>query len=389
MTDSTGFFVGILGDGQLARMMCQEAHKLNIKTSVLTTSLSNPACLVNSDNYLVEQINEITIKEFSHHCLRQNPNPILTIESEFIDPELLEIAQATENINIYPSLVNIKQLRDRKPQKEFLKIFDIPTSPTYEISSFDELKLVLDQKSLVLKKRLFGYDGYGTLVLKNVNDLSLINSKTPLTEHIEDDFNFEEWIYEDFINFKRELAISFSRNKSGQICVFPWVESYQKNSKCLWVKGPLAVNQKMEALEQKIIKALNKIEYSGFITFEVFETQTNELLINEVAPRVHNSAHYSLEALYFNQFKAHLLGILNQDLPKSPKIISPFAMYNLIGTKDVLNPKTPVTSNSYFLNWYQKKETRVGRKMGHITCLASTFDLALAELEKSIEGFDL
>jgi 5-(carboxyamino)imidazole ribonucleotide synthase len=387
MTNSAHLFVGILGDGQLARMMCQEAHKLNIKTSVMTTSLKNPACLVNSDNFLVDDISPETILAFAMYCKQLNPDAVLTIESEFINPEFLSNAQAKTDIKIFPSVKDLAQIRDRKPQKEFLLEHKIPTSPSYTILSLEELKSHLSQKPVVLKKRLFGYDGYGTVILNNQNDLEKLSSN--LNEKSEDSFKAEEWIYEDFIPFKRELAVSFARNPKGDICVFPWVETHQENSKCLWVKGPMSLSKDMKALQTQITKALESISYVGFVTFEVFESKLGDLLINEIAPRVHNSAHYSLEALYLNQFKAHLLAVLDIDLPTAPKVVSPFAMYNLIASKEIHNPQIPATSNSYFLNWYQKNQSRPGRKMGHITSLASTFEEALIGLKENAKDFDL
>lgn len=397
MLNSSDLFVGILGDGQLARLMCQEAHKLNIQTAVLSTSNASPACLVNTNNFIVSQIDKYTILNFAQYCLSQNSKAVLTIESEFLDPEFLQHAQDRTEISILPRVNTLAFLRDRKPQKEFLTSHRIPTSRSYEIESLGALKEKLSQGPLVLKKRLFGYDGYGTIIMKNAADISQLGltdlSKHPTTieEKFAEKVTFqpEEWIFEDFISFKRELAISFARNAKGQVCTFPWVETFQKDAKCLWAKGPVALSSKMQRLQTHIANALHEINYIGFITFEVFETKLGDLLINEVAPRVHNSAHYSLEALYFNQFKAHLYAILNLDLPKAPCILSPFAMYNLIASKESENPSLPSNPNSYFLNWYQKKQGRPGRKMGHMTCLASTYEEALSQLKLRAKDFDL
>lgn len=379
MTNSANLFVGILGDGQLARMMCQEAHKLNIKTSVLTTSLKNPACLVNSDNFVVDRITPSNVVAFANYCKQQSAEAVLTVESEFINPEFLAEAQAKTDILIYPHIDDLAQIRDRRTQKEFLFEHQIPTSPTYQLTSLDHLKSLLAERSLVLKKRLFGYDGYGTVVLNNLNDLDKLDA----------DFQADNWICEDFISFKRELAVSFARNAKGDVCVFPWVETHQENSKCLWVKGPMAISKEMKSIQSLILKALTEIQYVGFVTFEIFESKLGNLLVNEIAPRVHNSAHYSLEALYLNQFKAHLLAVLNLDLPATPKVVSPFAMYNLIASREVDFPVIPVTSSTLFLNWYQKEQSRPGRKMGHITALASTFEEALVALKTHAKDFDL
>lgn len=404
MNTKKSTFIGILGDGQLARMLCLEAHKINIQTAILTTSKDSPAALVNSNNFICDQINQETVQKFAEYCMEQNSEAFLTIESEFIDPEFIINAQNKTNIEAFPSVESLKIIRDRKPQKNFLIENSLPTSPMIDFKDLNDLKEYFDtirlksntseknnldsasinvnttkSNRLVFKKRLFGYDGYGTVILNNHHDLS----KLPKN------FDVNDWICEHFINFKRELAISFARNKNGDVCIFPWVETYQENSKCLWVKGPQSQNEAMKSLQKKIKTALNKINYVGFITFEVFETDNNELYINEVAPRVHNSAHYSLDALYLNQFKAHLLAGLNFSLPEKPKVISAFAMYNLIASKEENNPIIPQNGADYFLHWYQKNQSRPGRKMGHITSLASTFDEALLVLKNKSGDFNL
>lgn len=404
MSTKKSTFIGILGDGQLARMLCLEAHKLNISIAILTTSKDSPAALVNSNNFICDQINQETVQKFAEFCVQQNPEALLTIESEFIDPEFIINAQNKTNIKVFPSVDSLKLIRDRKPQKNFLIENNLPTSPMIDfkdqknlIDYFENIKPTSSTSEknnsnisainsetskpdrLVFKKRLFGYDGYGTVILNNHHDLS----KLPKN------FDVKDWICEHFINFKRELAISFARNTNGEVCIFPWVETYQENSKCLWVKGPQSQNEAMKSLQTKIKAALNKINYVGFITFEVFETENSELFINEVAPRVHNSAHYSLDALYLNQFKAHLLAGLNFTLPEKPKVISAFAMYNLIASKEENNPIIPQNGADYFLHWYQKNQSRPGRKMGHITSLASTFDEALLVLKNKSGDFNL
>ncbi len=384
MTPTNSTLIGILGDGQLARMLCLEAHKLNIQIAIMTTSKDSPAALVNSNNFLCEQINHDSVLKFAEFCMKQNPAAIMTIESEFIDPEFIINAQNKTGIKVFPSVDNLKLIRDRKPQKNFLLENDLPTSPMIEFKDHKELARHFENTNLkfnplVFKKRLFGYDGYGTVILNNIHDLTKLSK----------DVNFQDWICEHFIHFKRELAISFARNANGESCVFPWVETYQEQSKCLWVKGPQSPSESMKSMQKKIKSALDKIDYVGFITFEVFENSDGELFVNEVAPRVHNSAHYSLDALYLNQFKAHLIAGLNLTLPEKLKVISGFAMYNLIASKEENYPEIPKNGSEYFLHWYQKQQSRPGRKMGHITSLASTFDEALVVLKNKSGDFNL
>ena len=377
--------VGILGDGQLARMMMLEAHKMGLLSTALTHSVKSSAAQVGSYHILSSSslnINDLTL--FSDF-ISKSPHPVLTIESEFIDPELLIELQNRRSIKIYPKPEHLREMRDRLFQKKLLKKFRIPTSPLLEIRDLKDVEELMNEKyppnprkGIVLKKRLFGYDGYGTLIL----------SKNDYKEQFPQNFSPRDWIAEDFVLFRKEMAISFAINPRGQVCDFPAVETYQSNSKCLWVKGPITENKGLNVLRKDLTRMLQDLNYVGFITFEIFLTQKGDYLVNEVAPRVHNSAHYSLEALYLNQFKAHLLTILDFDIPEKAQVISPFAMYNIIGEWHKNLAHLPEGHNQHFLHWYGKEDTRPGRKMGHITTLSSTSEEALRILKVTMKSFE-
>ena len=319
------------------------------------------------------------------NLISQSPHPILTIESEFIDPECLIELQHQRNIKIYPKPEHLREIRDRLFQKKLLEKFEIPTSPLHEVRDLKDIENLMNEKYLdipiqgiVLKKRLFGYDGYGTLILNKENYKELFPQ----------DFSPKKWIVESFVLFRKEIALSFAINSKGQICDFPIVETHQSNSKCLWVKGPIKESKGLSTLKKDLKHMLRHLNYIGFITFELFLTQKGDYLVNEIAPRVHNSAHYSLEALYLNQFKAHLLSILGFDIPQTAQVISPFAMYNIIGKWHKSLIPFPKAHNQCFLHWYGKKEVRPGRKMGHITALNSTFEEALRILKITLKSFN-
>lgn len=368
--EAQGLKIGVLGDGQLAQMMAIEAKKMGLNFSVLTSDPQSPAALVCSNITLGKTSNQQELLAFSEI------NDLITIESEFIDPKLL----AAFDSKVLPAPKILKTLRDRLPQKQSLIDHGIPTSPLRFFKDLGELKqwMLNTDHGLVLKQRLFGYDGYGTRILKTAKDIEALDSNLDLNE----------WIAEDLIVFSKELAISFARNASGQILEFPLVESFQENSKCLWVKGPMAKSPHTEfvALLKKFVES---IEFVGLISFELFQTPKG-LIVNEIAPRVHNSAHYSLEALEINQFKAHLMAICNLDLPETTKIKQPFSMYNLIGETnfETTNLKLPNQSEVH-LHWYGKKQCKPGRKMGHLTALADTADEALLKLKKARKDFSL
>ena len=214
-----------------------------------------------------------------------------------------------------------------------------------------------------------GYDGQGTFIIKE--KLSHRQKLAPLKGG---------FIAEKLIPFKRELALLSARNKTGHIIFFPLVESFQENHKCLWIKGP-AQHPQLPLLKKQIQAFLNGINYQGLMAFELFDTG-GELLINELAPRVHNSGHYSLTALNQDQFTAHLRAIMNLPL-KPPRLLKEgglkaFAMLNLLG-EGVSSPKLK-SLPGIEVTWYKKNQSRKGRKMGHINTLAESPEKALEKL---------
>ena len=350
--------LGIIGGGQLSKMLLASAHKWGLKTQVFTGSNEDPAALLAQKVTIGSLTDQKALKSWVQTC------DFVTIESEFADLSTMNSKK------ILPSPKNISIFRDRLTQKTTLKNYKISTSPFSTPSNLKTFK-----HPMVFKKRLFGYDGYGTIIIKNKKEFEhfFVKSKTQL----------QNWICEDFIPFKRELAVSIARNSSNDFCTLPLVETKQKNSKCFWVKGPVK-NKRLEGVLKKVKIMMKKMDYIGLLTFELFELKDQSLMVNEIAPRVHNSAHYSIEALPLSQFDLHLMSIMNHKLPKSVKPHSPFSMVNLIGTKKI-KPKIN-TSSSTSLHWYGKKENREGRKMGHITALSNSangaIELALKEAKR-------
>lgn len=348
--------IGIIGGGQLARMMALKGHRLGLNVHILSPDQKDPAAQVTSHWHKGDVNSVKDLKSLYHFA------DIVTFESEFLDPVILKKSQQKfkTEFSISPSLLS--NLQDRLSQKSLLQKHKLPTADFYQVQKAEDI----ENLPVVLKQRRFGYDGYGTLIVKSKSKLKNIKLSSSTG-----------YIAEPFINFKRELAITAVRNKKKQIRFFPLVESYQQDSKCLWVKGPIQ-HKKINSLKKKITEFLDSIQYVGCIAFELFETQDGQLLINEIAPRVHNSSHYSLEGCNWDQFSMHLLACLNCDLPEI-KVINPFAMYNLIGSGKK-RPKIKPEADGY-LHWYGKLQNRKGRKMGHINYLASSADIALKQLK--------
>jgi 5-(carboxyamino)imidazole ribonucleotide synthase len=376
--------VGILGGGQLARMLCLEGHKLNLEMHVLSGAANDPAAQVTQHWHAGDLENSKDLQNFFSKV------DVVTFESEFLSQKVLLEAEAHSKIELHPRVGLISELSDRLKQKAWLERFDIPTSRFSGLLSKEDVFQFLQGGGTnhlgtknyvtVFKKRRFGYDGYGTVILKGEEKI-----KTWVQTHQD---TLSDYIIEDFQKFKRELAVQFAISRNGDVMIYPLIEWKAQDSRCLWVKGPTKTRftSPFNQLLKKIKVALLKSGYVGVIAFELFETQKG-LVVNEAAPRVHNSAHYTLEALAMNQFKAHLCSVLGYALPLKPKLVSNgFAMMNILGRSSSTHSKPskkssrdmhPEFAEDVFVHWYGKGDFREGRKMGHITCLAKNSNQAL------------
>lgn len=384
--------LGILGGGQLSKLLSLKAQILGINTFVLSESPDDPAA---QENPFWIQGNPRKAKELCPFLKQVN---LLTFESEFFSANSIQKALRNlkeKKVYIAPSLKALSLIQDRWTQKRLLSHYQIPTADYLKL----ELKLDAKEKlyriwkklgPFVLKTRMGGYDGYGTFPVKRreqIKSLKLSSSR---------------FIAEKFVSFQRELAILAARNKRGQVVFFPLVESFQKDSRCLWVKGP-EKHEKLNGLKKQIQFFLKGLNYEGLIAFELFDTG-DKLIVNELAPRVHNSGHYSLEALNQDQFTTHLKAIQNEPLESPGVLHKGFAMYNLLGegyTKSIfkktkthsvylnggLNKFMPFKYKGVSLYWYGKKMSRKGRKMGHINTTASSGKQALKKLFKARSWF--
>ena len=372
--------IGILGGGQLALFLSLSSKNSQVKTWVLSPSEEDPASQ-NKPFWIKGDPKSLTdLKAFL------SGKDILSFESEFFPADKIEQALKNKSLPISaPSLKNLKNIQDRLYQKKMLKKQQFQTADFIPLDFKNKLdfhkrllELWNEWGAFILKSRTGGYDGRGTYPIKKKSQI-----KQPLPK--------TSFIAEKWIPFKRELAILSARNKRGQIIFFPLVESFQKNSTCLWVKGPVQ-HQKLKKLKTQIKNFLTSIDYQGVIAFELFDTSAG-LIVNELAPRVHNTGHYSLDALTEDQFTIHLKAISNQTL-KTPRLKSKaFAMLNLLG-KGSQSPffkqkslfdkafQNQLTKQKISLYWYGKKTSRMGRKMGHLNSLGSSGKSALYKLLK-------
>lgn len=346
MSKTQPISLGILGGGQLARMLALAAAPLGITPRVLSESSSDPAAQVAPAWQQGNPRNEADLQKIMGDC------QALTFESEFFDMAVIKkVAEALPSLHIFPHPDIMARIQDRRTQKAFLDEFKVPTAAWVPLETSEDLELAVDQLKFpfVVKKATGGYDGYGTFYIRNATDLKNFQWPGPC-------------IAEKAIGFKRELAVMLFRSRAGQIRIYPLVETRQKDSRCDLVLGPLK-HRSLTPLLKRLQSGLNKTNYVGALGVEMFDTG-RELLVNELAPRVHNSGHYSQNALNFDQFTLHVLCGLQDRLPEIKAHGKAFAMANLLGEENFefnLGVKLETA-----LHWYGKGESRPGRKMGHL-----------------------
>lgn len=349
-------------------MLALSAHPLGINISAYTGSAQDPAAQVCGSITLGALTDEVQLKNFLKNL------DVVTFESEFVDSGKLAKCLSPKTY-VFPNLSAIETIQDRRTQKELLNRFKIPTSPWLPVDHAEDLKKAETQfeRGFVLKQRRFGYDGYGTFVFKN--------GKAPIAVLEKTNVGF---IAEAFVPFKRELAMSFVRSRSGAFLSLPLVESVQVNSRCFSVQGPIR-HRGIAKIERAFKKLMAELDYVGILAVELFDTG-KDLLVNELAPRVHNSAHYSMDGLTCSQFEYHLRAGLDLPLPKIELIKPAFAMVNLLGEGGDLQLSYKPHGH---LHWYGKSENRPGRKLGHINTTDKTPAAALKKALKWRKDFSL
>ncbi len=355
---SSDFKLGILGGGQLGKMLLFETRKFDIQTYVLDPSNEAPSRMACNQFYKGDLMDFETVYQFGKMV------DVLTIEIELVNLDALEKLES-EGIKIYPSRSTLKAIQNKGKQKDFYVENNIPTSKHLRFVDLNELKKAVTSSEVempfVWKCAEFGYDGNGVKIVRSTFDLI--------------DLPDVECIAEDMVPFKNELAVIVCRNPSGEIKTYPVVEMefHPEANQVEYVICPARIDDKVAEKARAIaLNVSEKFNHVGLLAVEMFQTEDDEILVNEVAPRPHNSGHYSIEASYTSQFENHIRAVLNLPLGNTDSKVAGI-MVNLVG-EDGFSGNVIYENIETILGWngvtphiYGKKQTRPFRKMGHVT----------------------
>lgn len=376
---SSDFKLGILGGGQLGKMMLYTTRKFDITTHVMDASDQAP-CKMACNLFTIGDLMDFdAVYNFGKQV------DLLTFEIENVNVDALEKLEK-EGVKVYPSSKTLRTIQNKATQKLFYRDHDIPTSDFTRFAYRSEIEDAVLNGGLnfpfVWKATQFGYDGNGVKIIRELSDL--------------DDLPVGECITEDLIPFKNELAVIVARSKRGQVKTYPVVEMefHPEANQVEYVICPARIDAAVAKKAQDIaLKVSEAFDHVGLLAVELFQTETDYILVNEVAPRPHNSGHQTIEASYTSQFEQHIRAILNLPLGKTESTVGGI-MVNLVGAEDHIgnvvykNIEDIMQLEGVTPHIYGKKQTRPFRKMGHVTIVNEDINEArriAEEVKKTIK----
>ncbi|MCX2720715.1 5-(carboxyamino)imidazole ribonucleotide synthase [Lentiprolixibacter aurantiacus] len=364
---SSDFKLGILGGGQLGKMLLYETRKFDIYTRVMDASSEAPCRIACNEFIQGDLLDFESVYNFGKDV------DLLTIEIENVNVEALEKLEE-EGITVYPQPRVLRTIQNKARQKLFYVDHNLPTAPFSRFAYSSEIRESIAHGGLsfpfVWKSAQFGYDGKGVKVVRSEKDLENLPNV--------------ECIAEELIDFENELAVIVARNADGEEKAYPVVEMefHPEANQVEYVICPARIPDAVARKAQDVaLKVSRELHHVGLLAVEMFQTRDNEILINEMAPRPHNSGHYSIEASYTNQFEQHIRAILNLPLGNTESKVAGI-MVNLVGaegyTGNVVyeNIDEILQLDGVVPHIYGKKETRPFRKMGHVTIVNQDVDKA-------------
>lgn len=364
-----GATIGIIGGGQLGKMMAQSAQKMGYKVIVLDPNEDCPC------RYVAHQfIHANYDDEQALNQLGENSD-VVTYEFENISSEQLK--KLTKLYHIPQGYQAIELLQDRLTEKQTLLEANTQIVPFVQIQTNQDLLKAIEKLGFpfIVKTRFGGYDGKGQILVKN--DSNVEEAKVLVSKH--------ECVAEKFLDLDREVSLTVTIGNQKQIAYFPLQENEHRNQILFKTIIPARCDKEQEA-RKEVDKIIEKVHFVGTFTVEFFIDKSNHLYVNEIAPRPHNSGHYTIEACDYSQFDTHILAVTGQDLPQEIEILKPAVMMNLLGRDlDLLEDKFG-DHPEWHVHIYGKTERKPDRKMGHMTILTNNVNETENEMLKQFKG---
>ena len=365
--------LGIIGGGQLGMMIAEAAKKMPehiSKIIVLDPTPNCPAAQVGAEQIIGDFKDKDAIVDLA------SKSDIITYEIESGDSQVLKSVENEAEIN--PSPDTLKIIQDKFLQKSFLSENNIPIPEFIQIENLDSVKEGLKKFGYpaLLKARRDAYDGRGNFK---------INSEDEVQKAF-DYFKGQKLLLEKYVPFKMEVSVIASRNTKGQIKTYPLVENIHEENILRETIAPARVSIEVTKKAEEIANnTMNVLKGAGVFGIEMFVTQENEIVINEIAPRVHNSGHHTLQSSATSQFEQHLRAILGLELGDTA-LVRPTIMYNILGSKAFVGKYNPITisESNVYLKMYGKEISKPARKLGHLN-VVSQGDETIEDLLSKVE----
>lgn len=365
--------VGIIGGGQLGQMMTEAAPKLDLDIIVLDPGENPPAVQAGAQQIIGDLHDSEKIKDLA------SKSDFLTWEIEHINTEILEELEK-QGVKVNPSPKTLAQIKDKFLQKEYLKENGIPAAPFKKVENEEEILEAAKELGfpLLLKTRFGGYDGRGNHVLHNENEIAEGFNK----------LGKENLYVEGFVEFEKELSVIAARDEQGNIKTYPVVETIHENNilQVVLAPAPISSEQSLKATEFAK-KVLEHLDGAGVFGIEMFLTKTGEVLVNEIAPRVHNSGHFTIEACDVSQFENQLRAISEMELGDTSMKVAAAVMVNILGERngaaEVSGVEEAEKLGNVFVHIYGKKDVKTERKMGHLTVMGENLEEVLEKANQA------
>lgn len=380
---SANFRLGFLGAGQLARMSSLQAFRYGIQVGVFSDRPENEPVQFMTPFSNTGSFNSVEdMTEFAKTC------DVLTLENEFIDSDILQEVQSKSNVPIYPSPKSFSLIENKLIEKQTFENAGIPVSPYSLVKNEEDLQSFSKKYGwpFMLKSSKGGYDGYGNETAKDMESAMSGFSKLGGNEG-------HDIIAEAFVDFTHELAVQVARNETGHV-VYPCCETVQKDHICVAVKSPAPVDADVRKKAQELaLKATEAIDGKGIFAYEFFLRTDSTLLLNESAPRPHNSGHYTIEGCVTSQFENHVRAVLGLPLGSAKLRAPAVAMINLLGTREqtarIDHAMDVLKASDGHLHVYGKLDSRPGRKMAHYTLLGEDLEETYSKAQNLTQGISI